>query len=250
MAETDLDEAKRTRRTSRARRYLLAIAAAVSGIIATLAAVPPAANFVRDAWCWARGCSTQQSPPQRQPGQRVQTPAAPTHDLAARPTNADNACYFDYMMFGSRSNVNMRLTSLPAGRYEVFTLIMMDCNPTTGEFDLRRQGSGIWGYHSTDSYLFNGILHLEFHHWVGRHSIACSFDSARRKSIRAFEGILSCTDENPASGEPRASSRNEQVTVTLYECDSVCREVVMRGEFENNGHGPQEWLKGVGEPAH
>lgn len=247
MAETRVDEGKATRRARKWRASLFAFAGASAGIIATLAAVPAAAGFVRDSWCWAFGCSAPLPQP-KPPEPKAPAPAAPSPERA-RPRNPNNACYFNYMLLGTRANANMGLVTLPPGEREVLTLIMMDCNPITGEFDLRRKGSGIWGVHFADSHLFDGALHLTFNHWVDNHPIHCSFDSDRRSSVRTFEGRLSCEDVNLNTYRPRATSRNEQVTVALYECDDVCRDVLMRGEFENNGHGPQEWLKGVGEPA-
>jgi len=238
---------------------LLALAAGIAGVVGTMAAIPDAAKFARDSWCWALACTAPApSPKPRAPAQIKTEPQTKTQlptktQAPIKSPDPDNACYYDYMMFGSRANHIMGLTKLEPGRNEVFRLIMMDCNPVTSEFDLRRQGSGIWGLHLPDSSLYNDTLIFSVNFWMkrpttGNASVNCVFESTKRRTVREFEGLLTCSDQG--SNGVGASSKNERVTVTLFECDEICQKVVLPGELQNNGHGPQEWLKALEEAQH
>lgn len=203
------------------RRWALAAAGAICTTVATLAAIPSAAEFVSDSWCWATNCQSNVASPSNE------VMARPVEGANVKSRDANDICQFDYLIF--RSDADRILGGQVRENNGVFRVFITSCDPATGEFGVRRDPYADLSHNDRSSSFYNGVLRFSLRFTAYASSVECSFESAERKSFRLFTGQFSCTrgrirmdptgshpSEIPGS-EILASSGPETISVTLYE---------------------------------
>lgn len=171
----------------RLRRSLWIGAGATATLIATLAAIPGAAAFLRESWCSLTGC------PDGKP-----SPAAGSRQEGAEGSAVFSICQFGrfHMPFSDRLSAFIAGLAGPEGRAAAQarmsvgsrSVAIAQCDRRTNEFYADWDPAIDRGAHPKNGSLYHDRLIFSFR----LPGASCTFSSTDRQSLRRFSGAIAC----------------------------------------------------------